>query len=236
MTDPHPSLDPVEATTPAECEQLASETNKAYAAFMDYCRLGPGRSLAKLLDRYQTETKPGPDLPPIVPPTKRLATLKDWSGRFDWQKRVEAWDKAQDEAEQALWEARRRRIREADWTAGESLRKLAAQLLEQTPQFFKTTRRLVKGQNGAADREVITLALDQATLFKAIELASKLQRQAAELYDVHRMEHSGIDGGEIPIKLYGSGFSPDDWDDDDGSDTDADSPDDASAADAATDD
>ena len=176
-------------------------------------------SLAKLLDRYQTASKPSPDSTPVLPPTQRLATLKGWSARFDWQSRVEAWDKAQDIEVQRRWAERAQQIREADWLVGEALRGLAAQMLAQTPQFLKTTRRLVKGQNGASDREVITLALDQASLFKAVELASKLQRQSAELSDVHRLVHSDPDGN--PLKLYGV-ISPDDWDDD--GDTDADAP------------
>ena len=182
---------------PAAGAAASGEPQKAYAAFLDYCRLGPGRSLAKLLDRYQSASKARPDSAPVLPPTKRLATLKGWSARFTWQTRVEAWDTAQQAAEQAEWAARRTQIREADWQAGEALRALAAQMLDQTPQFLKTTRRLVKGQHGAADREVITLALDQGTLFKAVELASKLQRQAAELVEVQRMEHTGQGGGPI---------------------------------------
>ena len=177
----------------AACEQASGEPQKAYAAFLDYCRLGPGRSLARLLKRYQGVPEPYPGLPP----TTRLPTLKAWSSKHRWQARVEAWDTAQQAAEQAEWAARRKQIREADWQAGEALRALAAQMLDQTPQFLKTTRRLVKGQHGAADREVITLALDQGTLFKAVELASKLQRQAAELVEVQRMEHTGQGGGPI---------------------------------------
>jgi hypothetical protein len=186
----------VDGELPAACARGPGEPQKAYAAFLDYCRLGVGRSLAKLLDRYQNASKPGPDSGPL-PPTTRLATLKDWSSRFNWQLRVQAWDAAQQAAEQAEWAARRKQIREADWQAGEALRHLAAQMLEQTPQFLKTTRRLVKGQQGAPDREVITLVLDQGTLFKAVELASKLQRQAAELVEVQRLEHTGQGGGPI---------------------------------------
>lgn len=53
---------------------------KAEQAFLDYVAMGPGRSLEALRDRYQSETEPSP--------TKRLATLKDWSARYHWQARI----------------------------------------------------------------------------------------------------------------------------------------------------
>jgi len=65
-------------------ERQEGERNKAVQACNDYLRLGPGRSLAKLLRRYQ--------IGPEAPPTKRLNTLKDWSTSFDWQARAVAYD------------------------------------------------------------------------------------------------------------------------------------------------
>jgi len=57
------------------------ETNRARQAFEDYFNMGPGRSLESLLRRYQVATE-------ALPPTKRIATLKDWSRKHDWQNRV----------------------------------------------------------------------------------------------------------------------------------------------------
>jgi len=65
-------------------ERLPREGYKAILACNGYLRLGPGRSLAKLLNRYQAGAE--------TPPTKRLNTLKAWSSQFDWQLRAAAYD------------------------------------------------------------------------------------------------------------------------------------------------
>ena len=67
----------------------AGESPKAHAAFLDYVRMGPGRSLRKLHERYcrQSDVEPPSDLAP----TKRLRTLQEWSVRFAWQKRLAAY-------------------------------------------------------------------------------------------------------------------------------------------------
>lgn len=65
-------------------ERREGESDKAVIAFNDYARMGAGRSLEKLCDRYQTATE--------SLPTKRLATLKQWSIDFDWVERASAYD------------------------------------------------------------------------------------------------------------------------------------------------
>lgn len=61
------------------------ETTKAVQACNDWIRLGPGRSLPDLLEKYTA-------LNQDEPPTLSLATLKHWSSVYDWQKRAEAYD------------------------------------------------------------------------------------------------------------------------------------------------
>jgi len=112
-------------------------------------------------------------------------------GAKTWEQRAQAYDDHLAQLDRERWEARRRAVRERDWTAGEELRDLAAKVLAQAPQFVKTTRRLLRGHDGAPDREVITLGLDADALLKTLKLASELQRQAAEVpppkqqHDVH---------------------------------------------------
>lgn len=167
---------------PAAWEALAKrddETLKAHAAFLDYVRMGSGRSLAKLIAQYQDQgaAKVGPE----KPPTRRLSTLKEWSVIHEWQKRLEAWTAERNQRDQALWEERRRQLREDDWTTGEKLREQANAALEQVPQFLKTTRRVIKGSQGQPDREVITMGLKLGEVSDAAATASKLQRLAAEM-------------------------------------------------------
>jgi hypothetical protein len=115
-----------------------------------------------------------------------------------WSDRAQAYDDHLAELDRLKWEQRRAAVREADWLAGEALRDLAAQVLAQTPQFVKPARRLVKGGKGVPDREVITLALDGTFLLKTLDLASELQRQAAEVLPAtQRLEHTGANGGPI---------------------------------------
>lgn len=66
--------------------RVAGETAKANLALRDYAMMGPGRSLDKLLDRYQSAAEERP--------TMRRATLVAWSTRYAWQARVEALDAA----------------------------------------------------------------------------------------------------------------------------------------------
>ena len=122
-------------------------------------------------------------------------------GAKTWAERAAAYDEHLAEQDRQKWEARRRQVREQDWGAGEELRDLAANILAQSPQFLKTTRRLIKGHGGAPDREVVTIALDGSFLLRAVKLASDLQRQAAEvLPPTQRLEHTGQDGGPIQTR------------------------------------
>jgi hypothetical protein len=172
-------------------ERLPGETARAYAAFLDYVRLGDGRSLRGLLTHYQTQqgqashgkkrqqtaSKP----PAEKPPTLRLKTLFEWSTRYRWQERLAGYQAERARREQAVWEQRRAEVREADWQVSAELRELVRAALAQLPQFIKTTRTYVKGRDGEPDREIVTVQHDLPALLKALELASKLQRLAAEV-------------------------------------------------------
>lgn len=57
------------------------ETSRAKQAYADYVRLGPDRSLEKLLAHYRELAKA---------PTKQLSALKAWSSAHGWQGRLKA--------------------------------------------------------------------------------------------------------------------------------------------------
>jgi hypothetical protein len=69
-------------------ERRDDETAKQYEAFLDYLHMGPGRSLRKLLARYEAQKA---DKSRTNPPTTRINTLGRWSSKNDWQARLEAW-------------------------------------------------------------------------------------------------------------------------------------------------
>lgn len=82
------------------------ESPKARRAWTDYLALGPDRSLEKLLNQYQTNTRA---------PTKNITTLKTWSRRYGWQARLqEIADREVREAE-AREAAHRREILETGY-------------------------------------------------------------------------------------------------------------------------
>jgi hypothetical protein len=114
-------------------------------------------------------------------PTVRLATLESWSTRYRWQERLAGYQAERARRERAVWEQRRAEVREADWQVSAELRELVRAALAQLPQFIKTTRTYVKGRDGEPDREIVTVQHDLPALLKALELASKLQRLAAEV-------------------------------------------------------
>lgn len=164
--------------------------------------MGNGRAVRGLLLKYrlQYDNAGGTNLPP----TRRFATLAKWGVDFRWQERIARSEQLDREAEQAarqhaleaqaqLWAERRLAVKERDWQQAERIRKLADQILDESPKFVKSTRRLIRGSGGEADREIITVALDGKLMVQATETASKLQRLAAEM----ETEHIQVDKVEI---------------------------------------
>jgi hypothetical protein len=66
-------------------ERAKGESDNAVVACNDWLRLGVGRSIPALVQKY-TETYRG------KPPTTSIATLKSWSTRFNWADRATAFD------------------------------------------------------------------------------------------------------------------------------------------------
>lgn len=66
---------------PAPWERLPGETARAYASFRTFRDLGPTRGLDRLDVSHQT--------------------AKNWSSRWDWHRRAEAWDAEQYRVEDA---------------------------------------------------------------------------------------------------------------------------------------
>ena len=90
------------------------ETRRAHRAFMDYCRMGPKRSLRQLLARYREQREQDVGRKPYEPgtenpPTIYWNTLTDWSRRHHWQDRVAFWDAEQ---ERIRTEEHQQKIRE----------------------------------------------------------------------------------------------------------------------------
>jgi hypothetical protein len=92
------------------------ETPRAYSAFLAYFRLGHRRCLPAVAEKLG----------------EGLSTVKNWSSRFDWSERIQAFNsgllerQAAEEAarhsrDAADWAARLRRFREQEWEAAQKL-------------------------------------------------------------------------------------------------------------------
>lgn len=174
-------------------QKAKTESWRANSALRDYYQMGPTRSLRKLLDRYirQAANKEQTKSAEIQdPPTTKWTTMGTWSNRHQWVERVSKQDEIDREDENRLWLERRRAIRERDFDQGNKLRELADKILEETPNFIKTTRR--KGPDGD---QVIFVALDGHLMVKALNSGSELQRMAAEI----ATENVDITSGGKPI-------------------------------------
>ena len=157
-----------------------AESAMASRALSDYFQMGIGRSLDKLLDSYrvQTESKALPK-----PPTVRIATLKLWSKKFEWQSRVRGMEKLVHEEEIEKWKARRLKAREDDWVQGESLRAQLMAFLEQLPRF-QTSSTVESPDDGSGVKtitRVVKLNTNLRELATAFKVASDVQRRAADL-------------------------------------------------------
>jgi hypothetical protein len=96
----------------------AGEGSKQNQALHDYAGMGPGRSLTGLVATYQSYTDP-------IPPTKHIATLKEWSGKFGWVDRVAAYDELQRKAQRAaaavVREQRAAELADRNWAISQLL-------------------------------------------------------------------------------------------------------------------
>ena len=196
----------------AEIELLAGdpqngESDKAAIACNDWLRLGPGRSLPVLLEKYSEPYQ-------NQPPTKSLATLKDWSRRFNWSARAAEFD--------ANWEALKSEERAAELAFGlaldyERVRKLKrladfleAQIYELSAPDEDTGKQVyhnvwcpdvkVVGVGESAERVDIE-RFNSALFTQYRETLNDLAKEVGGR--VQKQEHSGPDGGALQFVING---------------------------------
>lgn len=148
-------------TLPEMPPRLPGETPRAYSSRLAYLLLGPGRSLAKLVERAQSE--------PGASPTKRLATLKKWCAEFDWTDWAAQYDhalaanaaRAQAAEYQRQLEAHRDRARKT----GEELYTAARALLQQCMRAVRG--QVIRGEDGR-EYSIPAMELTPATFSTAM--------------------------------------------------------------------
>ncbi len=186
------------------------EPNLWYSRFERLRLMGPTRSLLALYEQERAQRGATRRSGTGIPGSWRKA-----ADTWQWLTRCEAWDQAERERAQAEWQERQHAIREADYAVGQRLRDLARLILDEGPKFISAKRRVVsKGRPAKVDAEgnlldpgepeqiVVTLALNADLAIKAVDAASKLERQAAEMARVKQaVEITGKDGAPlIPVR------------------------------------
>jgi hypothetical protein len=134
-------------------ERKDNETDRAVQSCNDYLRMGPARSLSKLLIKYGKTRQ-------NTVPTDSIDTLNNWSRSFDWQIRASAYDS---ELEQAKNEKRKQVIEQGlalDYERVTKLKKLAQFLEKQIydeapePESMSTEELIGATLAGSAPRVV----------------------------------------------------------------------------------
>ena len=180
-------------------EKQERESSRARQGCNDYLRMGPGRSLRRLLEVYHKSDQKRP-------PTAHLSTLKRWSVSYGWQVRAEAYD-AQIEAQK---DARAAEIMASglalEHERVEKLKKLAGFLEGQVYEpdedgagYPNIWLRDVKQIGSGEDAERVDLERFNAPLIR--EYRGALDDLAKETGGrVHKTELTGAEGGPLEIK------------------------------------
>jgi hypothetical protein len=129
------------------------EPERARRALIDYILMGK-RSLRELHQQYLERDDA---------PTKRLATIGEWSTKYEWLSRAAAVDTLLEEDRITKWTYRKEEVNETDWRNGKYLR---LNLLRRYRKIAKTT-----------DKDGIT---SLTKLVAAIKIASEMQRLATD--------------------------------------------------------
>ena len=152
-----------------------TETSKAYAAFMAYCGLGPGRSLAKLADLHGKNKS-------------YVHQLQRWSSAYNWVERAKAYDKAQLEKESKA--AYERRVKEEE--------ERQAAIKEMRERQARTAREL---QEQVITHLKVQIASGDIGSLPAVNLLKLVYDTEQRVLDgVEKIEVTGKDGGPVVIK------------------------------------
>jgi hypothetical protein len=105
-------------------ERQAGESDNALIACNDWLRMGPGRTLPKLLKKYGRT-------PQDTAPTDSINTLEVWSKHFHWAERATAYDAEQERLKNLLRQIEFARGATQDFVRTRKLRRLLALLEKQ---------------------------------------------------------------------------------------------------------
>lgn len=145
-----------------------TESAKAYAAFRTYMLL-PARERSIDLAHARANGRQ------VVIGKRAPPAWFRWSVAHDWVKRAAAYDQHLAKQDELLWEERRRRKKEREWTEAELIRDVLEEAIPHARQFIRHKTAYVKGENGAPDREIITVEFDIVGLATVAEKMQRIQ-------------------------------------------------------------
>lgn len=176
------------------------ETIRAAFVFREYCALGPGRSLAKLLEHLrQTDGNV----------TARLRTLETWSSQHHWQERVRLYDEEQSKQQDVIIAEEKAKVLRKGFALMHKrvaeLDRLAQKLIAYAEDEEKVWLPDVKAIGNGPNAERVDLVNFNAPLFLAIDKYFK--SIAEEVGDRVKKTETAITS--LPPDLY-EGIGPND--------------------------
>jgi hypothetical protein len=190
---------------PLKGHRQKSESDNAVIACNDWLRLGTGRTLSGLLEKYA-------DSHQKAPPTDSIDTLKGWSSKFAWSKRATAYDADYEALKNAERQAVMNYGTALDYERVRRLKRLAdfleRQIYEQGTQgaYHNVWLPDVKQVGSGEFAERVDIERFNSALLS--EYRATLDDLAKEVGDrKQKLEHTGKDGGAIILR---TGMSLDD--------------------------
>jgi hypothetical protein len=174
---------------------------------MDYVNMGPERSIRDLLARYK-------ERPSNEVPTRQFDTLAEWSGKYEWQRRLKDYLE-----EMAVWQATKQRERlekfnERVWRGYEKLAKKVEDMMETVEQQKITRRQRVPDpQNPQAEIEVIRMRVNTGEMHELVKAFGQLGKDLR--VQLGLPTHLDVTSKGERLKGYSVEAHPDQWDTDD---------------------
>lgn len=169
-------------------ERAERESLRAVQACNDYIRMGAGRSLEKLLNRYLNDIESGLE----SPPSKRLSTLREWSAEFGWVARASSYDAIQDTAKTSEIQRLRTEGLAADHERIDELSEIYSKLKIEfllNGLWYKDVKLSAKGDK--VDVEVFNAPLLTQMRGVLDDIAKEVGGRK------QKIEHTGANGGPI---------------------------------------
>lgn len=173
------------------------ETDAAIVACNDYLRLGPGRSLQKLIQKYAESDHESP--------TTHVGVLKGWSKKFAWVERASAYDAEVERSKTAEVERLRTQGLAADYERLRELGEIYALLREAFNTEGVWTEDIKLSSRGD---QVRVRVVNKPLIDTMRGVLDDIAREVGGRKQKH--EHTGADGGAIQFdamlqKTYGDG-------------------------------